>query len=371
MRDRRDIERLKDMAHARIGELLSSLGVSVPPRGLGNYVALRSPVRTDKNASLVIWTKGGSVAFKDYGSGAQGDVFGLIAYLKQWDHQADKGFADARRWLEDRLGLRHLSARERTRLAEAARKSQATAQAEARRDDAARRASARALFHLGEPVLGTLAETYLRHRGIDLTREPFRGPRGGELAPGALRFIRSLIHIDHDGNRESMWPAMIAAIVDYAGHYGMRGRVVAVHRTWLARDGKSKAPVNRPKMVLGSYQGCVIPLWRGSSGLPALAAMRTGLRETVALYEGIEDGLTGVLAAPAYRTWAVISLGNLGNVPALDLIDSALIHRQNDWTKLQAVEQFDRAKTRLENRGWAVSEIHASTGKDINDTLRG
>jgi hypothetical protein len=56
-------------------------------------------------------------------------------------------------------------------------------------------------------------------------------------------------------------PAMLAAVVD------LMGRHIATHRTWLAPDGKggwTKADLEEPKKVLGSFKGGFIPLWKGA-----------------------------------------------------------------------------------------------------------
>jgi hypothetical protein len=41
-----------------------------------------------------------------------------------------------------------------------------------------------------------------------------------------------------------------------------------------------------------------------------------GLLQTLILTEGVEDGLSAVLAAPQHRVWAMISLSNMANVAA-------------------------------------------------------
>src|SRR5262249_28709264 len=89
---------------------------------------------------------------------------------------------------------------------------------------AARGDPARRLFAMAQPIAGTLAETYLRHRGIIVLRDA-----------EALRFHpRCFYRADRKAPRET-WPAMLAAVTEHAG------RMTGLHRTWLSRDGYAKA----------------------------------------------------------------------------------------------------------------------------------
>lgn len=86
--------------------------------------------------------------------------------------------------------------------------------------------AARRLWAMSRPIAGTLAETWLRHR--DLTRLP-------DLS--SLRFHPNCYYRADADIPTQTWPALIAAVTD------LDGRVTGIHRTWLARDGKGKAPV--------------------------------------------------------------------------------------------------------------------------------
>jgi hypothetical protein len=97
-----------------------------------------------------------------------------------------------------------------------------------------------------------------------------------------------------------------------------------------------------------------------------------GLVETLMLTEGVEDGLSAVLAEPKNRTWAMISLSNMANVAARipPFIDSVIVHRQNDWDKRQASSNSTAASRRCGRRPHGGGS-RATYGKDLNDTLRG
>lgn len=370
------IDQVKPLANARPAELLARLGV--PGQLRGGYLRISDPMSKDRDPSLVIWHKAGTISFKRYGGIAQGDVIDLVAYLNGWFDLPGKGRAQALRWLEDFTGIRRMTPEQRTADRQRARRK--IAEEQKRADEKAARARAQAfnIFTSARPIAATLAETYLAARGINLGDLP-QGPRGGSRVPASLRFAPALKHINSDTGCETAWPAMIAACVDFSC-YGTAPRtdardavpeIRAIHRTYLARDGRGKAPVADAKKVWPAYAGCVIQLWRGAGNLSIGEAIKHGVRETLVLTEGIEDGLSAVLGDPSLRVWAAISLSNLGSVPVPECVDGIIVHRQNDWGKQQAVAAFERAIARLEATGRPVVIVEASGGKDLNDTLRG
>ncbi|MBM3655336.1 MAG: DNA primase, partial [Alphaproteobacteria bacterium] len=73
--------------------------------------------------------------------------------------------------------------------------------------------AARRLFAASRPISGTLAESYLRSRGLVLPRDI-----------SALRFHPRCFH--HTPSGRELWPALIAAVTD------LGGAVTGVHRTW-------------------------------------------------------------------------------------------------------------------------------------------
>ena len=98
--------------------------------------------------------------------------------------------------------------------------------------------SARRLFAMSQPILGTIAEMYLRKRGITALHDI-----------RALRFHpRCYYRPDADAPTE-VWPALIAAVTDLAG------KITGAHRTWLDPSGNDKAPVNTPRRAMGHPLG--------------------------------------------------------------------------------------------------------------------
>lgn len=365
------VQDIKRLANDRRHEILRALGVTGRPNGKG-MMLIAAPHRKNNNTpAFAIWTHGGYIAWKDYGSGEKGDILQLVDLVRGWTHLAKGGVSsEGIRFLKGVLGLETIDIAQARRDAAAAR---ARAEDDEKRAASeARKNQARARAHwIRSPDAFTLepARRYITEtRGLDFDKLP-HGPRGGDRTPTILHAIACEKHIGEDA-AETYWPAIVTPCVDFHSADG-KGVIRAIHRAWIMPDGSDKAPVKPPRKCWPAAAGLVLPLWRGDSGLSVAEAIANGLRETLVLTEGWEDGYSSVLAAPEFRTWAVISLSNLGNVPIPECVDSIIVHRQNDWLKPQAVEAFERAKAKLEASGRPVSELRAFHGKDINDTLRG
>lgn len=356
------LEEIKTAAQARIFDVLGALGIHDKPRG--GYIHMCNPVHKDRHPSFTIWTTRSVGAWKDHRGIAQGDVIDLVAYLKGWSDGPKKGRREALRFLADVLGLAQLTpqqrsadnARSRVRVQRAEKQSLEELEVKQRR--------AFDLWCKGVPIGGEgaeLARAYLRARGIELEALP-AGPRGGDRTPGVLRFFAQ--HRHTESGRDL--PCLVAGCWEPT-----TARLLAIHRTWLRHDGAGKADVEPNRKVWPDFRGLVIPLWRGDSGLSVSEADGCGLCETLVLAEGIETALSAAIAAPQFRTWAFISLGNLANVRLPKCIDAVLLHRENEWSNRAALAAFERGKRALEQQGRPVAEISAFAGKDLNDTLRG
>jgi hypothetical protein len=98
--------------------------------------------------------------------------------------------------------------------------------------------SARRLFAMSRPISGTIAEAYLRRRGITALH-----------AGGSLRFHpRCYYRPDTDAPTET-WPALIAGVTD------LDGRITGAHRTWLDPSCRDKAPIDTPRRAMGHLLG--------------------------------------------------------------------------------------------------------------------
>jgi Toprim domain len=141
--------------------------------------------------------------------------------------------------------------------------------------------SARRLFAMAQPIPGTIAEVYLRRRGIT-------GLHGLAVA---LRFHpRCYYRPDGDAPTET-WPALIAAVTDLAG------MITGAHRTWLDPSGHDKAPVNTPRRAMGHLLG---------------NGVRFGIvHDVMAAGEGIETMLSLRSALPTMPLVAALSANHL------------------------------------------------------------
>ena len=138
--------------------------------------------------------KGAAGKWTDAATGEHGDLLDLIAINRRLDRMRDV-FAEAHLF----LSLPRPKPKSRRPLPLAP-----TGSPE----------SARRLFAMAQPLSGTIAEAYLRRRGITALR-----------GLGALRFHpRCYYRPDHDAPTET-WPALIAAVTDLAG------TITGAHRT--------------------------------------------------------------------------------------------------------------------------------------------
>jgi hypothetical protein len=132
---------------------------------------------------------------------------------------------------------------------------------------------ARHIWQQSQPAIGTLVETYLRSRAITIP------------PPLSLKFHPSLEY----RKNSTFWPCMVAVVSNAQGFLG-------IHRTYLARDGNGKAPVQEPKLALGKVQG---------------GAVRLGpVAEKIYLAEGIETALS-VMQVMGGSVWATIGTSGM------------------------------------------------------------
>lgn len=183
--------------------------------------------------------------------------------------------------------------------------------------------AARRLFAASAPIAGTLAEIYLRRRGLsDVRRLP------------ALRFHPRCFHRADDGRTET-WPALIAAVTD------LSGAITGLQRTYLdpalanARDAilaqDGKAPFEEPRRAMGALLGHGVRF--GQTTGPLLIAG-----------EGIETmlSLRGVLpGAPLIAALTANHLAALAFAPALKRL----------YVARDADDAGDIAFARLQERG--------------------
>ncbi|WP_226017897.1 CHC2 zinc finger domain-containing protein [Novosphingobium sp. FKTRR1] len=192
--------------------------------------------------------------------------------------------------------------------------------------------AALSIWNRAQPAAGTLAEAYLRFRGIV---PPY---------PPSLRFLR--LPCDNLGQL----PCLVASVQDVAGD------VIGVQRIWLAHDGMGKADVAKPKRSLGKVKGGAIRLGEPDAG------------NVVTVCEGPETGLSllELLGGPVWVAAGATFLPAMDFPPA---VRSIVIGADNDEAGQVAAQDAARAYAL---RGLAVRIIRPLDGfKDFNDELKG
>jgi hypothetical protein len=151
--------------------------------------------------------------------------------------------------------------------------------------------AARRLFALSRPIVGTLAEIYLRNRGITA--------RLGDVP--VLRFHPACFYRAHDAAPREAWPALVAAVTD------ADGTITGVHRTWLDRDSAGKAPIATPRRALGHLLGNAVRFGRASDvmiageGIETMLSLRCILPDVPMAAALSANHLTALILPPALR----------------------------------------------------------------------
>lgn len=159
--------------------------------------------------------------------------------------------------------------------------------------------ASRRLFAMSQPIRGTIVETYLRRRGITVLHKT-----------ASLRFHPCCYYRSEDHGATETWPAMIAAVTD------LDGRQTGTHRTWLAPDGRGKAPVDTPRRAMGDLLG---------------NAVRFGMPNSVmAAGEGIETTLSLRCALPGMAMAAALSAAHLAAIQFPPSLCRLYVIRDND-----------------------------------------
>jgi putative DNA primase/helicase len=176
-----------------------------------------------------------------------------------------------------------------------------------------------------------LVETYLRSRGLHVS------------SPSAIRFHAGLTHPSGGA-----WPAMVALVTR-----GVDGAPFAIHRTFLSRDGSSKAPIEPPKMMLGLCRGGVVRLAEAG--------------EVLLVGEGIETCLSArqVTGHPA---WAALSTSGLRTLDLPRDARDVIVLADGDEPGEAAAQDCAR---RWKREGRRVRIARPPQGMNFNDMLLG
>ncbi|WP_245499803.1 DUF7146 domain-containing protein [Tepidamorphus gemmatus] len=189
--------------------------------------------------------------------------------------------------------------------------------------------AALALWRGAQSAEGTLVETYLGSRGLAIP------------IPPSIRFHAGLKHPSG-----GVWPAMVALVT-----HGVDSNPIGIHRTFLARDGSAKAPVEPAKVMLGPCRGGAVRLAEP--------------RDVLMVGEGIETCLAAQQAS-GRPAWAALSTSGLR---ALDLsreVRDVIVLADGDEAGETAAQD---CAWRWKREGRRVRIARPPQGMDFNDLL--
>jgi len=195
--------------------------------------------------------------------------------------------------------------------------------------------AARRLFSMSRPIAGTIAETYLRARGITA----FQGA-------GSLRFHPRCYYRPNRRSPSEAWPAMIAAVTD------LEGWITGIQRTWLDPTGEGKAPIATPRRAMGDLLG---------------HAVRFGLADDCLVAgEGIETVLSLRTVLPDLPMAAALSAAHLAAIRFPAPLRRLYIARDEDPAGRRACR---RLAERAQAAGIEAIVLSPVSG-DFNEDLR-
>jgi DNA primase len=300
MKARLDLDAIRQ-AHS-LSSVVAGSGVKL--KQAGSEWKACCPLHHDRTPSFTIFD--GGQRFQCFGCGASGDVLDFLQKLH------GVGLRDAAEMLIGSylpsIDVRPLPAN----------------------DVGDRLDEARGIWRTAEPAKGTLAETYLRSRGIDLP------------IPETIRF--ALIPY---GKKGPNYPCLVAVVA------GPDNKLSGIQRTYLAEDGRGKADVPKPKLSLGRVSGGAIRL------APAAAEL--------IVCEGLEDGLS-LQQELGRAVWVAAGSSMLPAMRFPDLVRSVAIGGDADDAGRAAAHKASEAYSQ---RGLAVRVFFPIGAKDFNAELMG
>jgi hypothetical protein len=203
---------------------------------------------------------------------------------------------------------------------------------------------AQALWRQGVPIIGTIAEQYLRHRSLFIRPEV-------QIAE-ALRFHPACPFRLEDGATARL-PTMLGLMREI-----ITDEPKAIHRTALRADGSGKADLpglGNAKRMLGPAKGAALKLTGDAEVIDGLG-----------IAEGIESALT-VICAGWRPVWACGSAGAIERFPILPGIESLTIFADADRAGMAAAAA---CQARWINAGLECSILAPPrAGVDWNDML--
>jgi hypothetical protein len=200
-------------------------------------------------------------------------------------------------------------------------------------DKRQRIAWARTIWSEAREARGTIADAYLRSRGLILPADAWciryhpQCARGSERMPAIVAEMRS------------------ATTDEFLG----------VHRTFIKPDGSGKAEVEPQRMALGSVAGAVVKVSSDED-------VSLGL----GICEGIEDALA-IIGGGWRPVWSCMSAGGISTFPVLGGVEALTVFADADRPGLLAAQ---RAVERWQEAGRQARIVVPKNAKDFDEALR-
>ena len=274
-------------------------------RKAGRGWMARCPAHGDREPSLSIREADGKVLVRCHAGCDQRDVIAALKERGLWDGKATSHI--------HRLSCRKIP------------------ESQPKQQHEERSAAALAIWQSTIPAVGTPVETYLLARGLDLSLPP------------SLRFHRGLKHPSG-----GFWPCVVALVTR-----GADNAPLAIHRTFLTRDGAGKAPVAPSKMMLGPCRGGTVRLSQPG--------------DMLMVGEGIETCLAA-MQATGHPAWAALSTSGLRALDMPDYVREVIVLADGDDTGEAAARD---CALRWQREGRRVRIARPPRGQDFNDVLTG
>jgi putative DNA primase/helicase len=275
-------------------------------RAGGGWIA-RCPAHEDREPSLSIANgKRGKVLVRCHAGCDQRDVIAALRAIGAWENTSPI------------VGRQTRKTDRRTFIDES--------DAEA----AIRTEAALSIWRASQSAAGTPVETYMRSRGLTLP------------ASASLRFHGGLKHPSG-----GVWPAMVALVTR-----GDNGLPIAIHRTFVARDGSAKAPVDPAKMMLGPCRGGAVRLAEPG--------------DVLMVGEGIETCLAA-MQATGHAAWAALSTSGLRSLDLPLTVRDVIVLADGDDAGEAAAQDCAR---RWHREGRRVRIARPPRGMDFYDLLK-
>lgn len=303
-----EINFLKSTLQSRLRELLQRLYPEKPA------YQLHGGWRVGNHGSLSVSVEG---VFYDHEAGVGGDLLDLIQHALRCD------FLTALHWVQGFLGSVPVTMT-RKEFSDTVKKDSGLR-------DRERMDKALQLWRKGMLPQGTLAETYLRNRGITIPL-----PFSCRYLPRAWNYT------------SGFHPALIAAVQN------VEGKITAGQVIYLTESGhKIVGDKVQAKLCYGVIKGGAVRL--------------SPLSSTLVLCEGIEDGLSILQSCPGCSVWATLGTSGLINVQIPDSVSDVVIACDNDKAGKEAARKL---ATCLMAEGKRVRLALPSIGKDFNEALQ-